>query len=119
MKGLSLWRRFSFALAGVVHALRHERSFQTELFAAFLVLVVLLWLRPPLLWAALLIAMVVLVLAVELINTALEALLDGLHPERAEFVRRAKDCAAGAVLILSLGSVLVFVLMLFDLGFGR
>lgn len=118
MKGLPLWKRFAFALDGVVHAVRRERSFQTQLFAAALVGGVLLALRPTFLWAALLVAMVVLVLALELVNTALEEVMDGLHPERAEFVRRAKDCAAGAVLLASLGSVVVFVLMLLDLGIG-
>ena len=56
--------------------------------------------------------MIGLVLAAELLNTALERALDGLHPEWADFVRMAKDCGAGAVLVLSATSVVVFVLML-------
>lgn len=120
MKGLPLWRRASFALDGIVHAVRQERSFRTQVFAAGGVGALLVWLRPPPLWVALLVVMVVLVLAFELLNTALEELLDGLHPERAEFVRRAKDCAAGAVLLLSVGAVCIFILMLVDLGYlGR
>lgn len=116
MKGLPLWKRFCFALNGVVHAARCERSFQTQLLAVVFVCLAILWLRPPLFWVALLVAMVSLVLSLELVNTALEATVDGLHPAQAEFVRRAKDCAAGAVLLLSIGSLLVFVLMLLDLG---
>ncbi len=119
MKGFPLWQRFSFALAGVAHAARCERSFRTQLLAASFAFVAILWLQPPLLWAALLVVIAALVLALELINTALEELLDGLHPERAEFVRRAKNCAAGAVLMMSLGSVLVFALMLLDIGVWR
>lgn len=60
---------------------------------------------------ALVIVMVALVLAAELFNTALEHLLDGLHPQQAEFVRIAKDCSAGAVLLFSITSVVVFALM--------
>lgn len=116
MKGHSLWQRFIYAFSGIAHAIRSERSFRTQLFASLCVAGTVLWLRPPLIWAAMLAVMVVLVLALELINTAMEELLDGLHPARAEFVRRAKDCAAGAVLLLSFGSVLVFVLMLADMG---
>ncbi len=56
--------------------------------------------------------MICMVLAAELFNTALEHALDGLHPEQAPFVRVAKDCAAGAVLVLSACAALVFVLML-------
>ena len=59
--------------------------------------------------------MIALVLAAELINTALEAALDGLHPEHARFVQVAKDCAAAAVLVLSGASVVVFACMLADL----
>ena len=51
-------------------------------------------------------------LAAELVNTALEHTLDGLHAEHAEFVRIAKDCAAAAVLVLSATAAIVFVLML-------
>jgi len=83
---------------------------------AVLALLTTAWLSPPLLWAALVAVMVTLVLAAELFNTALEHALDGLHPQQAEFVRLAKDCAAAAVLVLSLGAVVVFGLMLFDLA---
>jgi hypothetical protein len=62
--------------------------------------------------------MIALVLAAELANTALEHLLDGLHPEQAEFVRIAKDCSAAAVLVFSTTSVAVFALMLLTLVNG-
>jgi undecaprenol kinase len=52
-----------------------------------------------------------LVLALEVINSALEAILDHLHPDEADAVRRAKDMAAGAVLVASAGAAVVGVLM--------
>jgi diacylglycerol kinase (ATP) len=61
---------------------------------------------------ALFIAIIGLILAAELFNTALEHTLDGLHPEKANFVRLAKDCAAAAVMVLSFCSVIIFLLML-------
>ncbi len=66
-------------------------------------------------WLALVIIMIALVLAAELFNTALEHVLDELHPETAEFVRIAKDCSAAAVLVFSFTSVVVFVLMLVEM----
>ena len=48
-----------------------------------------------------------LVLALELLNTALEASLNLLHPGQHPLVKRAKDAAAGAVLLASCGAVLV------------
>ncbi len=111
MKGRHLIARFGFAWAGLRYACRHERSFRTHLLALVFVALAIVWLRPPLIWQALLWVMVALVLAAELINSALEATLDALHPEQAEFVRHAKDCAAAAVLVLSIAALLVFALM--------
>ena len=114
-KGLPFSRRVRFAWAGVRDAWRLEASFRSQCLAALGALAALAVLRPGWLWSAIVVAMVALVLAAELINTALEAALDGLHPEQAGFVRIAKDCAAAAVLVLSAASVLVFVCMLADL----
>jgi diacylglycerol kinase (ATP) len=50
---------------------------------------------------------IALVLSAELFNTALEHLADKLHPERDPAIKVAKDCAAGAVLILALLAVIV------------
>jgi diacylglycerol kinase len=115
MKGKCLLSRMRFALSGVTHAAQREASFRFQCVAGLVLLVAVLILRPPLLWSALLAMCVGLVLAAELINTALEATLDGLHPQQAEFVRVAKDCAAAAVLVLSLMSVVVFLIMLADI----
>ena len=112
MKGKSFHHRLRFAWEGLRSAFRNEVSFRTEVFAAVGTLAVTAWLHPPVLWLALVIVMIALVLAAELFNTALEHLLDGLHPEHAEFVRIAKDCSAAAVLVFSITSVVVFALML-------
>jgi diacylglycerol kinase (ATP) len=52
------------------------------------------------------------VLAAELLNTALEAALDHLSPEIHPAIKRAKDSAAGAVLVLSLTAVATFIAFL-------
>ena len=55
-----------------------------------------------------------LILAAELFNTALENALDHLSPERHPAIQVAKDCAAGAVLMLSLSGLCVFVAFLVE-----
>jgi diacylglycerol kinase (ATP) len=50
---------------------------------------------------------VALVLAMELVNSAIEAVIDLLHPERHEEIRAAKDMVAGAVLLISLAALIV------------
>lgn len=77
-------------------------------------LLLLLLLRPAPLWWALVGIMVMLVLAAELINTALEHLADHLHPEQHPQIKLVKDCAAAAVLLLSVGALWLVVVMLFD-----
>ncbi len=116
MKGRELGHRLRFALAGLREAFAGERSFRVHLLAAACAFGALLWLRPPLLWAALIVTMIGMVLAAELVNTALEHTLDGLHAGEAEFVRIAKDCAAAAVLVLSATAAIVFALMLLALA---
>lgn len=111
MKGQPFHRRLGFALAGWREGYAAEHSLRTQVFAAILALLATAWVRPALIWWAFVIISIALVLAAELFNTALERMIDGLHPEKAEFVRQAKDCAAGAVLVFSVSSVVVFALM--------
>lgn len=111
MKGQPFYRRLGFALAGWREGVAGEHSLRIQVVAAILALLGTALVRPPLIWWALVVISIALVLAAELFNTALERMIDGLHPGRAEFVRQAKDCAAGAVLVFSVSSVVVFALM--------
>lgn len=115
MKGQTFRRRLGFAMRGLALAVRRERSLRTQLLAAGTVLALLLATRPAAVWWALLLLACALVLVAELLNSALEALVDHLHPERHPAVGAAKDIAAGAVLLASVGAVVVggaFVLQL-------
>lgn len=114
MKGLSPRQRFGFALRGLADAWKAELTFRLQAVAAVAVVAITAALRPGPVWVALIALTIGAVLAAELFNTALEHLLDALHPGRAEFVRIAKDCAAAAVLVLSAASVVIFVAMLAD-----
>lgn len=89
---------FGTALTGLAHTYRHERSFriQTALFAGALVLS--LWVGAGTL---VVLAFGALVLALELVNTALERLCDAVHPQHHPMVGAAKDAAAAAVLVAS------------------
>lgn len=111
-KGKGFFFRLGCALDGIVIAFRHESSFRFQLVAAVFACLSLFFLHPALLWSALVLVMIALVLAAELFNTAIEHVLDGLHPDEAEFVRIAKDCAAAGVLVLSIASVVVYALMI-------
>ena len=94
----------SFALAGIRHGWATQSNFRTEVTLGALAVLVALWLRAPL--APVLLACG-LVLALELINTALEALVDLVSPEEHPLAKVAKDTAAGAVLLACVFAVLV------------
>ncbi|MDO8073526.1 diacylglycerol kinase [Janthinobacterium sp. SUN176] len=114
MKNQPLHKRMGFALQGLGAALRMESSFRLQCLAALLVLLVLAWYRPAMIWWALLLLNCGMVLAAELFNTALENLIDHLHPALHPSIKIVKDCAAGAVLILSISALCVFVAFLLE-----
>ena len=115
MKNQPFFKRMGFALAGITAAFRVESSFRLQCLAALAVLVVLAWNRPAMVWWALLLLNCGMVLAAELFNTALEHFIDHLHPSLHPSIKIAKDCAAGAVLVLSLSAVCVFVAFLVEM----
>jgi undecaprenol kinase len=115
-KNRSLYGRLRFAMAGISHGLRTERSLRTQALVLLLVALGLLLLRPPPVWWALVILCSTAVLAAELFNTAIERLADHLHPELHPEIRIVKDCAAAAVLCVSIGAIGVAIALLVDIA---
>jgi diacylglycerol kinase (ATP) len=107
MKNLSFAARLRFAIAGLAYAVAAERSIRTQLLAVAAVLGALLYWRPAPVWWALVLLVSAAVLAAELFNTAVERLADQLHPQQHPQIRVVKDCAAAAVLVLSVGALCV------------
>ena len=91
--------RLGFALAGLAAAIRSERSLRFQVLALVAVAVLLAVLRVEPLWWAIVGVTAFGVLAAELFNTALEHLVDHLHPQTHPQVRLVKDIAAAAVLM--------------------
>ena len=101
----SVLRSFGPALAGLAWALKTQRNLQVHAFATVLVAVFGIWLQlADWEWCAVLLASG-LVLAAELLNTALEALADRVSREWEEPIRRVKDAAAAAVLLAALAAL--------------
>lgn len=111
-KNQPFYKRLGFAMHGIRAAWCNEASFRTQSVATVLVLLVLLWRQPAPLWWAALLVNCAMVLSAELFNSALEAALDLLHPEEHASIKVAKDCAAGAVLMLSVTAGCVFLAFL-------
>lgn len=103
----SLGRAFSCAWEGIAYTTRTQRNMKIHFVvgAAAVALGIALGID-ALSWAAIAIC-IVLVLAAECLNTALESVVDLVSPDYAELAKHAKDCAAGAVLVCALGAVAV------------
>lgn len=103
----SFWASFGFAGRGVWHSLRHQRNLRVHV-SIGLVAVTLGWLvgLSPLGWAIVVSAMA-LVLALELMNTGIEAIVDLVSPTHHPLAAVAKDAAAGSVLVAAGASVIV------------
>lgn len=102
---------FRDALRGVFHTFRSQRNARIHLAVGLAVVAggVLLGLA-PLEWAVVVLA-IVLVVAAETVNTALETLGDAACPDHHPLVGVAKDVAAGAVLVTAVGAVVVGLLV--------
>ncbi len=104
MKNQPFLNRFGNALRGLASAWKSERSFRFHTLALAGLGLALAVLRPGALWVALLTIAAAAVISAELVNTAIEALADRLHPERHPLIQRVKDCAAAAVLVAAMGA---------------
>ncbi len=108
LKTLSFGKRLGFALQGIVTTWKTESSFRTQTLAIPVVILILILAKANAYWWAVISLNMGSVLAAELFNTSLEHVVDRLHPEQHASIKFAKDCAAGAVLLLSLTSLLIF-----------
>ena len=110
---MSHWyKKFACASGGVVWAMKTQSSFTVHCFFAVAVLVVGGWLQIDVWrWAVVTIA-ITMVMSAELFNTALEEMVNALHPEHDERIGRVLDISAGAVLLTAIGSVVVGLLTL-------
>jgi diacylglycerol kinase len=117
-KNQAFHKRLRYALAGIRETWRREKSFRTQTAAAGVVVLALLAIRPSATWWALVGFVVFIVLAMELVNAALETLIDHLHPDVHPQIRIVKDMAAGAVLLVAMGAVAVAAILVIAAAMG-
>jgi undecaprenol kinase len=117
-KNRTFLARLACAAGGIRLVHRREKSFRSQSLLALAAFLVSGAIGAGPVWAALVTLSIGLVLALEAVNSALEYLIDHLHPEIAEEIGCAKDAAAGAVLIASIIAVGVGATMLWALSGG-
>lgn len=107
------------AIEGILWAVKTQRHMLVHLVAAILILIAALALRLTLHEFALMALAITLVLFAELVNTAIEVTIDLVSPDYHPLAQRAKDVAAGAVLLASVGAMVLGYLALSRFFFVR
>lgn len=94
-----IFKALGYSLQGLRAAWTHEAAFRQEIWTFAVLAPVTLALRLPVIECIVLFAMMAMVLALELVNSALEAVVDKTCPEHHPLAGRAKDCGSAAVLV--------------------
>lgn len=109
-----LSKSFYCAFYGLGQALMRERNFRLQWLMAFMAFLLIYWANFERWIEMLLLTVIVLILSLELINSAIEKACDSHGIEHNALKKRAKDYAAAAVLLASIVSVLVLFTVLND-----
>jgi len=107
-----LMNAFGYSLEGFKAAFTHEDAFRQEVFLAIVLIPLAFYLGDSAVERALMIASVLLVLIVELLNSAIEAAVDHTSTEKHALAKRAKDIGSAAVFLALAIVAIVWGLML-------
>ena len=120
MKKDPLYKSFGYAFQGIFNTIRTERNIKIHCAAAILVTIFGIWLQISKTEWMICSILFGLILALELVNTAVEATVDLFTEERKPLAKKAKDAAAGAVLIVAIFAavigILIFIPKLLDVA---
>jgi diacylglycerol kinase (ATP) len=104
-----LGQRMADGLQGIGEGWTRDQALRTHVPLSAAGIVALLVIRPPVAWTLAVVVLVVAGLAAELMNSALEAALDKLHPDRNQEIGAAKEMASAAAAVINLSAVALFL----------
>lgn len=107
MKQQPLYKAFIHAFNGLLFFFRNDRNGRIHLLAAMIVVMMAAFLHLAAMEWAVILVCIAWVMALEMLNHALEKLCDAVHPETHPFIKAAKDVAAGAVLVSAIISMII------------
>lgn len=107
-----IWNAFFYSVAGLGAAYKHEDAFRQEVLLAAILIPLVFFLPAGGAGRALMIGAVLLVLIVELLNSAIEAAVDRISLENHELAKRAKDIGSAAVMLALINVPVVWLLVL-------
>ncbi|SDI85802.1 diacylglycerol kinase family protein [Alteribacillus bidgolensis] len=107
------FRSFKYASRGLIYVLLKEQNMQLHTAFAVFVVVIAFLLRIPLLHLVILVVVIAGVLALEIVNTAIERTVDLVTNEYHPLAERAKDISAAAVFVFSIAAVVIGILIFY------
>jgi len=110
----SLLQSFNHAFQGLVYSVRHQRNMRIHLAVALVVLIASVFLNVSRTELAVLFIAITFVLLAEMVNSAIESVVDIITDEFDPRAKAAKDIAAGAVLVSAFNALVVAYLVLAD-----
>ena len=108
-----IWNALFYSFDGLKAAYRHEDAFRQEVWLALVLIPLAFFLPVSGMGKALMMASVLMVLIVELLNSAVEATVDRVSLEHHQLAKRAKDIGSAAVLFSLINVAVVCLLVLF------
>jgi len=116
-KGLTrLWNALGYSRDGLAAAWKNEAAFREEILLAAIAIPLAIFLGNSGVDRALLVGSILLILIVEILNSAVEAVVDKASPERHELAKRAKDMGSAAVLLSLINAAVVWACVLWPAG---
>ena len=113
-----LWNALGYSRDGLVAAWKNEAAFREELLLTAIAIPLAIFLGKTGVDRALLIGSIIVILIVEILNSAVEAVVDKASPEKHELAKRAKDMGSAAVLLSLMNAAAVRACVLWPTGHG-
>lgn len=117
-KAKKIFFSFKNAFKGLVYVLKRERNFRIELLMAIFVVILMIVIDMKKWELVILISAIFSVLVLELLNTAVERLVNIFRPGSHPYARVIKDIAAASVLLASIGATIVGIIIFWPYFFG-
>lgn len=112
----ALLKAFIYAFSGIFTAIKTQRNFRIHTVATIYIFSASLFYNFSKIDYAVLILICALIMSLELINTALESVVDICSPEYSKLAKTTKDCAAGAVLMSAIGAIIIGICLFGDMN---
>lgn len=112
-KRAALFKSFGFAFSGIFKVIKEERNIKIHLFAALISIGLAFYLHISRIDWLILLLIITMIISLELVNSSIEAVVDLASPNKHPLAKKAKDVAAGAVLVAAIASIIIGALLFF------